>query len=64
MIITDDRIVALVNLYKVENKEFDNMETESAPSGEWDEYNIPYLQQQERVWALQEALEILGVDYE
>lgn len=64
MIITDDKILELIEVYKREEETFNNMETESAPSGEWDEYNITYIIQNERVCVLQEALEILGVDYE
>ena len=36
------------------------METESAPSGEWEEYNYSYMIQEAVVWAWQEAYYIIS----
>jgi len=40
-------------------KEYDECETESAPSGEWAEYNIHYLELQAQYYAWEEAYEIV-----
>lgn len=55
---------ALLNLYKEELEYFDSIETEPAPSGEWEEYNIHYLVYEARVEALAEALELMGIELE
>lgn len=42
-----------------ETEFFDEMETESAPSGEWAEYNYGFLVQEATVGAWEEAYEIV-----
>jgi len=37
----------------------ENWETESAPSGEWAEYNIDYIAQEHTVYAWEEAYDII-----
>ena len=54
-------IVKLIRLYQQEVEIYDNWETESAPSGEWAEYNYDFIAQEARVYALREALDILEV---
>lgn len=39
---------------------FETLETESAPSGEWDEYNINWLQEQATVMGMEEIIDVLG----
>lgn len=50
----------LIELLKVEQDTFDNMETESAPSGEWEEYNYPYMIQEAMVDILEQAIVLVG----
>ncbi len=40
-------------------EQFDDMESESAPSGEWAEYNVWYIQQEAVVLAWEEAYDIV-----
>jgi len=55
-----DKIEDVKKEYLKQLKLFDNMETHSSPSGEWDEYNINYLAQQAIVNTFEEVLIMLG----
>ena len=46
--------------YLYELEYFDQLETTSAPSGEWEEYNVHYLIQQNRVEVYEKVLNTLG----
>lgn len=41
-------------------KEHENTETNKAPSGEWAEYNIEYLQKEASAWAVEELVHAIG----
>ncbi len=47
-------------LLKEAEEIYDNTETESAPSGEWAEYNIDYLQAEARWHGMQELVSAIG----
>lgn len=47
-------------LLKREKQTFDNMEPESAPSGEWAEYNVPYISQENYVFGIESAKSAIG----
>ena len=47
-------------LLNVTEDEYDNCETNKAPSGEWDEYNIHYLEVQARWYGMEELANSVG----
>ncbi len=47
-------------VYERYEREYDECETQSAPSGEWDEYNIDFLVAQGAFFAVEEMVETIG----
>ena len=43
-------------------EEYDNFETESAPSGEWEEYNVAFLQHRSYLEGLKDAFWVTKYD--
>ena len=60
----EEAIKILIKCLQAEETVLDNIETVKAPSGEWDEYNIEYLNQQSKVTALEESICILNSNLE
>jgi hypothetical protein len=52
-------LTAVKERLEFEEKILDDMEIESAPSGEWAEYNIGYIQQEAVVCTWQEAYDLV-----
>ncbi len=51
---------SLQKLLKDAEEDFDNTETESAPSGEWAEYNINFLQKESYLEGIQDTINTIG----
>ena len=56
-----DKINELLELYMEVAKNYLSAETESAPSGEWEEYNHEYILLQSDYFLLQQVLEIFEI---
>jgi hypothetical protein len=52
----------VIEYYNDESEVFDDMETQSAPSGEWEEYNYPYMIQENSVNTLDTVLDMFGIE--
>lgn len=48
------------NILKKATDDFNKIETESAPSGEWDSYNIHYLVEEARVEGMETIVDKVG----
>jgi len=55
-----NNIVDLLKDYELEYEKYYTSETESAPSGEWEEYNVGYLQNESYCSGMRYALIVLG----